>query len=149
MKQKSLLESGLQIEVTDRERVARVYSIYLEWCNVYGKDVQDSRFRIFLNNFLTMEDMAIKAGKTVQLNKWYDCTEEEYIELSAKEKDKVALNDEDEDEIYADVIDAEVTHAEGLTKEKEGDQLIETQKNLNDEQIIQNLEVEASKQISG
>ena len=96
-----------------------------------------------------MEDMAIKAGKTVQLNKWYDCTEEEYIELSAKEKDKVALNDEDEDEIYADVIDAEVTHAEGLTKEKEGDQLIETQKNLNDEQIIQNLEVEASKQISG
>ena len=47
MKQRSILAPRLQVETAERLREARVRSIYLEWCGVYGKEVDETRFPIF------------------------------------------------------------------------------------------------------
>ena len=78
MKQRSLLATRLQMETAERLRETRVRSIYAEWCGVYGKKADEARFQIFRSNFILMESYADENGQTVQLNKWYDCTEEEY-----------------------------------------------------------------------
>ncbi len=69
-----------------------VREIYYQWCNVYGKNPEDSRFEIFKNNFISMERIANKRGETMKLNKWYDCTEEEYKQsLEAKAENKTEI----------------------------------------------------------
>ena len=58
--------------------MSRVKSVYIQWCNVYQKEPSEARFRIFTSNFLTMEGLTKERGVSMQMNKWYDCTEEEY-----------------------------------------------------------------------
>ena len=154
MRQRALLESRHQLEATDREKVARVYSIYIEWCTVYGKMAHDSKFRVFLHNFLTMESMAIAAGKTVQLNEWYDCTEEEYIKLSREKTGKDTVQtfvdeDDEEESNFADVIDAEVTHSDADTKEAKTALDQDEGKSNIDEELRVSVEAEALIQIEG
>ena len=84
MKQRSILATRLQVETAERLREARVRSIYLEWCGVYGKEVDETRFPIFQLNFIMMETKADKRGQSMQLNEWCDCTDEEYIARSSE-----------------------------------------------------------------
>ena len=115
-----LLISRLNMEKAEKLTHARVYEIYLEWCGVYEKQVDQSRFNLFKSNFLSMEALADERGTSMQLSKWYDCTEEEYLVQSGKETATEVLVDDDEfeDEVYADVIDADVTQAEhGIIEE--------------------------------
>ena len=66
------------METKHREKMSRVKSVYIQWCNVYQKEPSEARFRIFTSNFLTMEGITKERGVSMQMNKWYDCTEEEY-----------------------------------------------------------------------
>ena len=74
---------------TSISREARVRSSYMEWCKEYGKETDESRFPTFSSNYLAMESYAKENGKTMQLNKYADCTEEEYIALTTGEKPAV------------------------------------------------------------
>lgn len=53
--------------------------LYEEWCQLYNKEVDETRFHNFFSNLVSMEAYSKKSGKQLKLNKWYDCTEEEYI----------------------------------------------------------------------
>lgn len=78
MKQRSIFANRLRIETVESLRRARIRSIYFEWCGIYNKHVDETRFPTFASNFMTMEAYADKNGKSIQLNPWYDCTEEEF-----------------------------------------------------------------------
>lgn len=68
---------GGSIDTSD-VREARVRSAYLEWCKEYGKEPDESRFPTFTTNFLAMEEYAQENNREMVLNKYADCTEEEY-----------------------------------------------------------------------
>ena len=86
MKQRSLLAARFEIdEKVQRKRMAHVKTIYHQWCNVYDKQADESRFRLFSSNFLSMEALANKRGKSIQLNKYYDLTEVEYRDAIEEE----------------------------------------------------------------
>ena len=72
---------GGEIDTSD-VREARVRSAYLDWCKEYGKTADESRFPTFSSNFLAMEEYAKENGREMVLNKYADCTEEEYRELT-------------------------------------------------------------------
>jgi hypothetical protein len=93
MKHRAIIQARMQKEAAEREKVARVHSVYLEWCEVYGKDVDDSRFKIFLFNFNAMKAHEAATGKTLVLNQWYDCTEEEH-KLALEAETKVKADEE-------------------------------------------------------
>ncbi len=110
---------GGELDPTNVSREARVRSAYLEWCKEYGKETDESRFPTFTSNFLAMEEYAKENGKTMQLNMYADCTEEEYASLvngSAPEPEAVngsadaapvAVVEEEEDTSEADAKAAE------------------------------------------
>jgi hypothetical protein len=66
------------MESAEEKNNSRVRSIYLDWCRDYGKEVNEMRYPIFRSNFILMEAFAKESGKPIELNEWYDCTEEEY-----------------------------------------------------------------------
>ena len=74
---------GGELDPTNVSREARVRSAYLEWCKEYGKEVDESRFPTFTSNYLAMEQYAKENGKTMQLNMYADCTEEEYFSMTS------------------------------------------------------------------
>lgn len=79
----------MQKEAEERDQAKRVHAVYSEWCEVYGKEENDERFETFLYNFNAMEAHADATGKTMVLNQWYDCTEEEHkLAIEAQEKAK-------------------------------------------------------------
>ncbi|KAL3793133.1 hypothetical protein HJC23_005635 [Cyclotella cryptica] len=67
---------------TSDVREVRVRSAYMEWCKEYGKQPDESRFPTFSSNFLAMEEYANENGREMVLNKYADCTEEEYRKLT-------------------------------------------------------------------
>lgn len=73
-------EEGVQDNLA---REARIRSSYLEWCKDQGKEPDESRYPTFEKNFLTMEEFANQSGKEMALNKFADCTEEEYQQMMA------------------------------------------------------------------
>jgi hypothetical protein len=73
-------EEGVQ-EIDNLAREARVRSAYLEWCKENGKESDETRFPTFFDNFLKMETFASSSGKDMVLNKYADCTQEEYAAL--------------------------------------------------------------------
>lgn len=62
---------------------ARIRSAYMEWCKKYDKTADESRFVTFSFNFLLMEDYARENNKEMILNRYADCTEEEYISITS------------------------------------------------------------------
>jgi len=76
-----IAEDGGELD-TSISREARVRSAYLDWCKEYGKEPDEARFTQFSSNYLSMEAYAKENGKEMTLNKFADCTEEEYIQLS-------------------------------------------------------------------
>lgn len=64
-------------------REARVRASYIGWCKENGKEADEMRFQVFMSNFLAMEEYAKESGKQMTLNKYADCTEEEYVSLTS------------------------------------------------------------------
>ena len=73
---------GGEIDTSD-VREARVRSAYMDWCKEYGKESDESRFATFSSNYLAMEEYARENGREMILNKYADCSEEEYIALTS------------------------------------------------------------------
>merc|ERR1712194_935974 len=69
---------GTELDDENLAREARVRSAYLDWCKEYGKTSDETRFPQFYKNFLEMEDFAKDTGKEMVINKYADCTEDEY-----------------------------------------------------------------------
>ncbi len=63
----------------------RVLPIYMEWCEQHNKEVDDSRFNIFYENYLKMESLVLEDGNTtMQLHENLDLREDEYLALDTK-----------------------------------------------------------------
>ncbi len=109
-----IADDGGELDPTNISREARVRSAYLEWCKEYGKEADESRFPTFSSNYLAMEEYAKENGKTMQLNMYADCTEEEYVTLTTESVNgSAAAKEVAEEEISA--VDAE---AEAKAKEE-------------------------------
>jgi hypothetical protein len=72
---------GGEIDTSD-VREARVRSSYIDWCKEYGKTADESRFPTFSSNFLAMEEYAKENGREMIMNKYADCSEDEYRALT-------------------------------------------------------------------
>lgn len=72
---------GGAIDTSD-VREARVRSAYLNWCKEYERKPDEARFPTFSSNFLAMEEYAEENNREMVLNKYADCTEEEYRKLT-------------------------------------------------------------------
>ena len=97
---------------------ARVRSAYMEWCKDNGKEVDESRFPVFFDNFLVMEDFAKESGKPMTLNKYADCTEEEYKALTTGGEKSAAVPTKNVADLDAQVAEAvaEAAFAEAAVK---------------------------------
>jgi len=78
-----IAEDGGELDTTNVSREARVRAAYLDWCKEYGKETDEARFTTFSTNYLAMEEFSKANGKTMQLNMYADCTEEEYTALTS------------------------------------------------------------------
>ena len=111
---------GGELAQENLSREARVRAAYMEWCKDFGKETDEERFATFSSNYLAMEQYAQENGKSMQLNKYADCTEEEYIALTSGVKEvedtKAA---EEAKEIAAKEIAEEKAAAEAKKAEEE------------------------------
>jgi len=113
-------EDGGELDPTNLSREARIRAAYLDWCKEYGKEPDEERFPTFSSNFLVMESYAQENGKDMQLNKYADCTEEEYVALTTgaevtveeveepavEEEEVVEAQAEEEEEVVEEVVDS-------------------------------------------
>lgn len=86
-----IAEDGGETKSDNIAREARVRSAYLEWCKEFGKKQDEERFKVFSENFLTMEKFSKETGKEMTLNQYADFTEEEYkaaTEAEAKKEEE-------------------------------------------------------------
>jgi hypothetical protein len=83
-----IADDGGQIEFDNIAREARIRSAYIEWCKSFGKESDESRFKVFSDNFLIMEKFAAESGKEMTLNQFADCTEAEYKAATAADAKK-------------------------------------------------------------
>lgn len=72
---------GVEVDTSDVREV-RIRAAYMDWCKEYGKQPDEARFPTFSSNFLAMEEYANENGREMVLNKYADCTEEEYRQLT-------------------------------------------------------------------
>lgn len=70
--------------VIDVSNDDRIRSAYLEWTDKYEKDTDESRYSVFASNYLSAEELVSDYDKGIQLNEWFDRTDEEYIVLNTK-----------------------------------------------------------------
>jgi hypothetical protein len=75
-------EEGVQ-QTDNLAREARVRSAYMEWCKENGKEADEARFPTFSSNYLAMENFSEQNGKDMVLNKYADCTEEEFKNMGS------------------------------------------------------------------
>ena len=117
-------EDGGELDPTNLSREARIRAAYLDWCKEYGKEPDEERFPTFSSNFLVMESYAQENGKDMQLNKYADCTEEEYIalttgaEVTVEEVEEPVVAEETEEIVEAQV-EEEVVEEEIMAEVEE------------------------------
>ncbi len=80
----TLINSFSELEAAEKEKMARINPVYLDWCRIFNKEPNDNKFKTFASNYITMEAHAIYTGERMQFNEWYDCTEEEYKNIVAE-----------------------------------------------------------------
>jgi hypothetical protein len=82
-------------EINDNlAREARVRAAYMEWCRQFNKTQDETRFKVFENNYLTMEEYSQKSDKEMNLNAYADCTKEEYAAVIAKKAEEIVQSKE-------------------------------------------------------
>lgn len=109
-----IADDGGQIESDNIAREARIRSAYIEWCKSFGKETDESRFKVFSDNFLIMESFAVESGKEMTLNQYADCTEAEYKAATAADAKKE--------------MEARKAQEEEAKKEAEGKKIAEQEK---------------------
>ena len=63
IKQRSLLASRLELQTAERERMARVHALYLDWCRIFSKEPNDSLFATFASNYIKQENAKAREDK--------------------------------------------------------------------------------------
>jgi Cathepsin propeptide inhibitor domain (I29) len=58
--------------------VEKIRTAYAQWCSCYGKQFDESRFHIFMSNYLVVEKYHGETGMPLALNEYADMTEDEY-----------------------------------------------------------------------
>jgi hypothetical protein len=116
-----IADDGGELAQENLSREARVRAAYMEWCKDFGKETDEARFETFSSNYLAMEQYAQENGKSMQLNKFADCTEEEYVALASgvKEAEDAKAAAEAEKETAAKAIAEEKAAAESEAKKSE------------------------------
>jgi hypothetical protein len=100
-------EEGVQ-EPDNLAREARVRSAYIDWCKEYNREQDEARFQTFFDNFLTMEEYAAQEGKEMKLNRFADCTEEEYLAILAKEGPAEPVKTPEADKLKKSAVTSEL-----------------------------------------
>jgi hypothetical protein len=77
-------------ELSATEPFDRVKFAYKDWCEKYGKDMEDSRYRIFSGNFLAVEAQWGGTATEMKLNQYADYTVEEYERMLKLESSDVS-----------------------------------------------------------
>jgi len=72
--------SGIYTPTSSETRIRSAYTL---WCGQYNKTPDESRFATFSSNYLVMEQYAKENGKEMILNRYADCTEEEYFSITS------------------------------------------------------------------
>lgn len=106
---------GGELEKDNIAREARIRSAYLEWCKENGKEPVESRFETFASNFLAMENYSRESGREMSLNKYADCTEEEYLELTGQKQTEEVKAEEETEKVVVAAPVQEIA-ASGLSK---------------------------------
>ena len=75
---------GSELDTTNISREARLRDAYMKWCKDFDKEMDESRFAQFTENYLAMEQYAKENNKEMELNKYADCSEKEYIQLTTR-----------------------------------------------------------------
>jgi hypothetical protein len=78
------------VDVPATEPVDRVKGAYIDWCKKYGKDMDDSRYKIFSGHYLAMEEQWGGTATEMKLNQYADCTVEERVRLKELESRNVS-----------------------------------------------------------
>ena len=133
IKQRSLLASRLELQTAERERMARVHPVYLDWCRIFSKEPNDSRFATFASNYIKMEAFAIKTGDRMQFNEWYDCTETEYNRIFREKENANAREEKAEAESVAKAAEEARLAAETVANAAEEARLAAEALNLENE----------------
>jgi hypothetical protein len=62
----------------DDTELDRIRNAYMEWCQEYGREYQESRLDIFATNLKAVEKYRQETGKIVKLNQYADLSPDEY-----------------------------------------------------------------------
>jgi hypothetical protein len=71
----------VKLESLVRASYQECRNVYIEWCQKYGKQEEALRFATFSSSYIAMRQFAKQAGTELKLNKYADCTKEEYNSL--------------------------------------------------------------------
>jgi hypothetical protein len=63
--------------------------IYSDWCKQFGKEPDESRYPTFSTNFLALAQHCSNTGTEIDLNKFADCTQAEYLELTGGDSEEI------------------------------------------------------------
>lgn len=64
--------------IKGNENNRRLTAEYENWCKAYGKEISDSRRKVFARNFLWAEEYSQESGVELEMNEHADLTEKEY-----------------------------------------------------------------------
>jgi len=92
-------------------------SAYVQWCKKYNKTPNETRFVTFASNYLIMEDYARENNKEMILNRYADCTEEEYIAIMSR---SVPTPKQTEENVSLAATTAKKASEEGVKGESAG-----------------------------
>jgi hypothetical protein len=71
----------VKLESLVRASYQECRNVYIEWCRTYEKQEEALRFATFSSNYIAMRQFTEKAGTELRLNKYADCTKDEYTSL--------------------------------------------------------------------
>jgi hypothetical protein len=63
--------------------------IYSDWCKQFGQEPDESRYPTFSTNFLALAQHCSNTGSEIDLNKYADCTQGEYLELTGGDSEEI------------------------------------------------------------
>lgn len=89
------------VNVAVDDETARIRSIYIRWCQKFGKDPGDEqRFQVFKRHFAEMEEYAEKNQVPMTLTQFADMSFDEYMAAANNEPAPSASSQEDDANFY-------------------------------------------------
>ena len=90
---KFVLDEKAGLTTPDDVGESAIREAYENWCRMYGRQEDESRYQVFQTNYLKMQEYAQKTGKPMRLTSFADLTKEEY-DAQVKSDTKRILEEE-------------------------------------------------------